>query len=139
MSAGFDAIVIGAGPAGSTAAILLADAGWHVALVEKQAYPRRKVCGECISATNLPILEALGVDGLRQDALGGHRRMFGTSSATREREARNHRGTAAQAQEHASVDSSHRSILAPHDAPSRSRRPARATIIAAFDSRCFIR
>lgn len=61
MSAGFDALVIGAGPAGSAAAILLADAGWRVALVEKQAYPRRKVCGECISATNLPILDALGV------------------------------------------------------------------------------
>lgn len=61
MDTRFDAIVIGAGPAGSAAAILLAGAGWRIALVEKQAYPRRKVCGECISATNLPILEALGI------------------------------------------------------------------------------
>ena len=61
METEFDAIVIGAGPAGSSAAILLADAGWRVALVEKQAYPRRKVCGECIAAANLPILEALGI------------------------------------------------------------------------------
>lgn len=61
MDTRFDAIVIGAGPAGSAAAILLAGAGWRVALVEKQAYPRRKVCGECISASNLPILDALGV------------------------------------------------------------------------------
>lgn len=61
METEFDAIVIGAGPAGSSAAILLAGAGWRVALVEKQVYPRRKVCGECISATNLPILEALGI------------------------------------------------------------------------------
>ena len=61
MTTGFDALVIGAGPAGSSAAILLAEAGWRVALVEKQAYPRRKVCGECIAATNLPILDALGI------------------------------------------------------------------------------
>jgi 2-polyprenyl-6-methoxyphenol hydroxylase-like FAD-dependent oxidoreductase len=59
--AAFDALVIGAGPAGSCAAILLADAGWRVALVEKQDYPRRKVCGECISAASLSIFERLGV------------------------------------------------------------------------------
>jgi len=40
-----DALVIGAGPAGSTAARLLAQAGWSVALVEKSVFPRRKVCG----------------------------------------------------------------------------------------------
>ena len=57
----FDAIIIGAGPAGSTAAILLARVGWSVALVEKQAFPRRKVCGECIAASNLPLLDALGI------------------------------------------------------------------------------
>jgi 2-polyprenyl-6-methoxyphenol hydroxylase-like FAD-dependent oxidoreductase len=57
----FDAIIIGAGPAGSSAAILLAGAGWSVALIEKQVYPRRKVCGECIAASNLPLLRALGV------------------------------------------------------------------------------
>ena len=57
----FDAIIIGAGPAGSTAATLLARAGWSVALVEKQRFPRRKVCGECLAASNLPLLDALGV------------------------------------------------------------------------------
>ncbi|MEO5596248.1 MAG: FAD-dependent oxidoreductase [Lysobacteraceae bacterium] len=57
----FDAIIVGAGPAGCTAAILLAQAGWSVALIEKHAFPRRKVCGECIAATNLPLLDALGV------------------------------------------------------------------------------
>ncbi len=65
-----DAVIVGAGPAGSTAAILLALAGWSVALVEKHAYPRRKVCGECIAATNLPLLDALGV-GSQFDALAG--------------------------------------------------------------------
>jgi flavin-dependent dehydrogenase len=57
----FDAVIVGAGPAGSSAAILLAQAGWSVALVEKQSFPRRKVCGECIAASNLPLLDALGI------------------------------------------------------------------------------
>ena len=57
----YDAIVMGAGPAGSSAAILLARAGWSIALIEKQAFPRRKVCGECIAASNLPLIEALGI------------------------------------------------------------------------------
>lgn len=57
----FDVVIVGAGPAGSTAAIRLARAGWSVALIEKQMFPRRKVCGECIAASNLPLLDALGI------------------------------------------------------------------------------
>src|SRR5438270_5491991 len=56
-----DALIIGGGPAGATLALLLARAGWSVAIVEKAAYPRRKVCGEFISATTLPLLHALGI------------------------------------------------------------------------------
>jgi flavin-dependent dehydrogenase len=56
-----DALVIGAGPAGSTAAILLARAGWRVAIAEKSRFPRRKVCGEYISAAAWPLLDELGV------------------------------------------------------------------------------
>ena len=63
----FDAIVIGAGPAGASAAILLARSGWQIALIEKAAFPRRKVCGECIAASNLPLLDALGIgDAVRE-------------------------------------------------------------------------
>jgi 2-polyprenyl-6-methoxyphenol hydroxylase-like FAD-dependent oxidoreductase len=61
MQTDYDAVIIGAGPSGSTAAILLAQAGWSVALIEKQCFPRRKVCGECIAASNLPLLDALGI------------------------------------------------------------------------------
>ena len=60
-SRSFDAVIIGAGPAGSAAAILLARAGWAVALIERQHFPRRKVCGECVAASNLPLLAELGV------------------------------------------------------------------------------
>lgn len=70
MSTEFDAIIIGAGPAGSTAAIRLAEAGWSVAIVEKREFPRRKVCGECVAASNLPLLDALGI-GEEFDALAG--------------------------------------------------------------------
>lgn len=61
MSSAYDAIIIGAGPAGSSAAIRLAKAGWRTALVEKQQFPRRKVCGECIAASNFPLLDELGI------------------------------------------------------------------------------
>lgn len=66
----FDALVVGAGLAGSTTAILLARAGWRIALVEKRHFPRRKVCGECLAASNLPLLHALGV-GQHFEALAG--------------------------------------------------------------------
>jgi 2-polyprenyl-6-methoxyphenol hydroxylase-like FAD-dependent oxidoreductase len=70
MKSDYDAIIIGGGPAGSTAAILLAQAGWSVAVVEQHAFPRRKVCGECIAAPNLGLLDALGV-GSQFDELAG--------------------------------------------------------------------
>ncbi|TXT41465.1 MAG: FAD dependent oxidoreductase [Comamonadaceae bacterium] len=70
MKTHFDAVIVGAGPAGSSAAIWLAQAGWRVALVEKQTFPRRKVCGECLSASNLPLLETLGM-GAAFAALAG--------------------------------------------------------------------
>lgn len=57
----YDALIVGAGPAGAAAAQLLAQAGWSVALVEKAEFPRRKVCGEFLSATTLPVLEECGV------------------------------------------------------------------------------
>jgi 2-polyprenyl-6-methoxyphenol hydroxylase-like FAD-dependent oxidoreductase len=60
----FDAVIVGAGPAGAATAILLARAGWVVALVERLSFPRRKVCGECIAASTLPLLDALGLGPL---------------------------------------------------------------------------
>jgi 2-polyprenyl-6-methoxyphenol hydroxylase-like FAD-dependent oxidoreductase len=69
MSHRVDALVIGAGPAGSATAILLALAGWEVVLVEQDTYPRRKVCGECLSPACLVLLDELGVGaGVRAHA-----------------------------------------------------------------------
>ncbi|TPI11974.1 NAD(P)/FAD-dependent oxidoreductase [Mesorhizobium sp. B4-1-3] len=64
-----DAIVIGGGPAGTSAALALARRGWAVAIVEKNAFPRRKVCGEYISASNLALLDRLEIgDAWRAEA-----------------------------------------------------------------------
>ncbi len=77
MNTKFDAVIIGAGVSGSACAILLARAGWQVALVEKQNFPRRKVCGECISAGNLPLLDTLGVGDAVANAAGPALRQVG--------------------------------------------------------------
>ena len=77
MKTEYDAIIVGAGVAGSTAAILLAQAGWSVAVIEKQRFPRRKVCGECIAATNLPLLDALGIGSQFNELAGPELRRVG--------------------------------------------------------------
>jgi menaquinone-9 beta-reductase len=54
-------IIIGAGPAGSIAAIYLARRGRDVHLMEQHRFPREKVCGECLSAVGIDVLRELGV------------------------------------------------------------------------------
>ena len=73
----FDVIVIGAGPAGSATAIRLARAGRRVALVERAAFPRRKVCGEFMSATNLGLLDEIGIGSVWRAAAGPEIRRIG--------------------------------------------------------------
>ena len=55
-----DVLVIGGGPAGSTAAALLAERGHRVTLLEKAYHPRFHI-GESLLPANLPLLEKLGV------------------------------------------------------------------------------
>jgi len=53
--------VVGAGPAGSATAALLARAGLDVMLLDRDAFPRDKVCGDFVSPTALVELEWLGI------------------------------------------------------------------------------
>lgn len=53
----FDVLVVGAGPAGSIAAHVLADAGANVALVDKARFPRDKACGDLVGPRGLRLLE----------------------------------------------------------------------------------
>jgi flavin-dependent dehydrogenase len=55
----FDLVVIGAGPAGTCAAITAARAGAHVLLLERGRLPRQRVCGEFVSAESLDLLAGL--------------------------------------------------------------------------------
>jgi flavin-dependent dehydrogenase len=59
-----DIIIIGGGLAGLVSAIHLSKAGLVVTLIEKNEYPRHKVCGEYISNEVLPYLQQLGADPL---------------------------------------------------------------------------
>ena len=56
-----DVAIIGAGPAGSAAALLLARAGWTVRVFEQHRFPRDKVCGECVSPLGIDVLRRLGL------------------------------------------------------------------------------
>ncbi len=56
----FDVIVIGGGLAGLTAAIHLSRSNFKVLIIEKNGYPKHKVCGEYVSNEVLPYLDFLG-------------------------------------------------------------------------------
>jgi flavin-dependent dehydrogenase len=56
-----DVAIIGAGPAGATLAALLAMRGISAAVIDRDTFPRDKLCGEFLSYDALPIADALGV------------------------------------------------------------------------------
>lgn len=60
----FDVAVIGAGPAGSCAAIAALRAGARTALIERAAFPRAKTCGCCLTRRAVGALDRLGVSSV---------------------------------------------------------------------------
>jgi flavin-dependent dehydrogenase len=82
----YDCAVVGAGPAGSAAALYLSRAGRTVALLDRAAFPRRKACGEGILPAGVAVLRELGV---YEEAAALGRPFCGVSYTTRDgREAR---------------------------------------------------
>ncbi len=57
----FDIIIVGGGPAGSSAACYAANEGLKVLLLEKEIYPRDKVCGDAVGGKALKHLEELNL------------------------------------------------------------------------------
>ena len=57
----YDALVVGSGPAGSVAALVLARGGATVALVDKASFPRDKACGDLVGPRGVQTLTDLGI------------------------------------------------------------------------------
>jgi len=56
-----DALIIGAGPAGTSCAATLAKRGWRVVIIDKSTFPRHKTCGGFIGPENKALLSDLGI------------------------------------------------------------------------------
>ena len=57
----FDVAIVGAGPAGSTCAAFCAAAGLPTLLLDREKFPREKVCGDCLNPACWPVLERLEI------------------------------------------------------------------------------
>src|SRR6058998_2517593 len=55
----FDIAIVGGGPAGSSCAAFCALAGLHTLVLERENFPREKVCGDCLNPSCWPVLERL--------------------------------------------------------------------------------
>jgi geranylgeranyl reductase family protein len=65
-----DVLIVGAGPAGSIAALVLARAGLTVRIVDRSRFPREKLCGDTLNPGSLALLDRLGISaGVRKRAL----------------------------------------------------------------------
>jgi len=62
-----DVLIVGAGPAGAVAAIVLARAGARVRLIDRATFPRDKLCGDTINPGTLGLLRRLGLAAALED------------------------------------------------------------------------
>jgi flavin-dependent dehydrogenase len=60
----WDAVIVGAGPAGAATAVHLARAGARVLVIDRTSFPRHKPCSEYLSPESTRLLERLGGDVL---------------------------------------------------------------------------
>ncbi len=74
MKADYDAVIVGAGPGGSSAAFSLASRGFRVLLLDKEVFPREKACGDGIAPRAVHSLRVLGVE---EELAGRFRRTAG--------------------------------------------------------------
>ena len=79
----WDVVVVGAGPAGSVAAIGLARQGLQVLLVDRSEFPRHKLCGACLNSQSVAGLQALGLTSALQQLNGIDLAQFRLQSAGR--------------------------------------------------------
>ena len=63
----FDVVIVGGGPAGSSCAAFCALAGLRTVVLEREKFPREKVCGDCLNPSCWPVMGRLGVT---QEVLG---------------------------------------------------------------------
>jgi geranylgeranyl reductase family protein len=84
-----DVAIVGGGPAGSACAIFCAAAGLRTLLLEREKFPREKVCGDCLNPACWPVLERLDIaeqvrnlphgvlDAVEFIAINGHKLRLG--------------------------------------------------------------
>ncbi len=77
-----EVLILGGGLAGLTAAIHLSKLGLQVMVIEKNGYPKHKVCGEYISNEVLPYFEWLGIDILKINPTSITKLQFSTQNGT---------------------------------------------------------
>ena len=77
-----EVLILGGGLAGLTAAIHLSKIGLQVTVIEKNGYPKHKVCGEYISNEVLPYFEWLGIDVAKLNPTSIKKLQFSTQNGT---------------------------------------------------------
>lgn len=92
MKKNYDAIIVGAGPAGCSAAIFLARNNFNVCLMDKETFPRDKTCGDGLGGPALNMLHKIGVLGKIEE--GGYWPIEGMLIASSSGHSVRHKGNA---------------------------------------------